>query len=72
MALSTSAWAHFASIGRRAQPSSLHVLPRSEQIDIAVDLKVVRPALPEIEFAEDLVKATPAVPPQLVEGVVFG
>ncbi len=42
----------------------------SEPRDIAVDLAVVPEPVPEIEFADDLAKAAPAVPPQLVEGVL--
>jgi len=42
----------------------------SGPVDIAVDLGVAPEPVPEIEFAEDLAKAAPAVPPQLVEGIL--
>src|SRR6516162_5064751 len=42
----------------------------SEQIDIAVDLGVAPPPLPEIVTARQLAKAAPMPPPQVVEGVL--
>jgi hypothetical protein len=42
----------------------------SEQIDIAVDLGVVPPPLPEIMSLRQLVEAAPATPPQIIEGVL--
>jgi hypothetical protein len=42
----------------------------SEQRDIAVDLGAVPEPIPEIEFLDDLARDAPAVPPELVEGVV--
>jgi len=42
----------------------------SEQIDIAVDLGVVPPPLPEIMSLRQLVEAATAAPPQIIEGVV--
>ena len=42
----------------------------SEQIDIAVDLGVVPPPLPEILNLRQLVETAPAAPPQIIEGVL--
>jgi hypothetical protein len=42
----------------------------SEQIDIAVDLGVVPPPLPEIMSLRQLVEAAPMPPPQIIEGVL--
>jgi RecA-family ATPase len=42
----------------------------SEQIDIAVDLGVVAPALPEILSVSQLVDAAPAPPPQIIDGIL--
>ena len=42
----------------------------SEQIDIAVDLGVVPPPLPEILSLRQLVEVAPAPPPQIIEGVL--
>ena len=42
----------------------------SEQIDIAVDLGVVPPPLPEILTLRQLVETAPAAPPQVIEGVL--
>src|SRR5436190_1675023 len=42
----------------------------SEQIDIAVDLGVVAPPLPEILSLRQLVEAAPSAPPQIIEGVL--
>ena len=42
----------------------------SEQIDIAVDLGVVPPPLPEIEFLREFVANVPEAPPQLIEGIL--
>jgi hypothetical protein len=42
----------------------------SEQIDIAVDLGVVPPPLPEIMSLRELVEAAPAAPAQIIEGVL--
>jgi hypothetical protein len=42
----------------------------SEQIDIAVDLGVVAPPLPEILNLRQLVEAAPAPPPQIIEGIL--
>jgi hypothetical protein len=42
----------------------------SEQIDIAVDLGVVPPALPEILTLRQLVETAPQAPPQIIEGVL--
>jgi hypothetical protein len=41
----------------------------SEQVDIAVDLGVVAPPLPEIMTLRQLVESAPALPPQIIEGV---
>lgn len=41
-----------------------------EQRDIAVDLGVVRPPIPEILTLRQLVEAAPAAPPQIIEGVL--
>ena len=40
-----------------------------DQIDIAVDLGVVAPALLEILNLRQLVETAPAAPPQIIEGV---
>lgn len=40
------------------------------QIDIAVDLGVVAPPLPEILSLRQLVETAPAPPPQIIEGVL--
>ena len=42
----------------------------NEQIDIAVDLGVVAPPLPEIMNLRQLVEAAPAPPPQIIEGIL--
>jgi hypothetical protein len=42
----------------------------SEQVDIAVDLGVVPPPLPEIEFLREFVANMPQPPPQVVEGIL--
>jgi hypothetical protein len=42
----------------------------SEQINIAVDLGVVTPPLPEILSLRQLVEAAPAPPPQIIEGIL--
>jgi hypothetical protein len=42
----------------------------SEQIDIAVDLGVIPPPLPEILTLRQLVELAPAAPPQIIEGVL--
>jgi hypothetical protein len=42
----------------------------SGQVDIAADLGVVPPPLPEIVTVRQLVESAPAVPPELVEGVL--
>jgi len=42
----------------------------SEQIDIAVDLGVVPPPLPEILNLRQLVESAPAAPPQIIEGLL--
>jgi len=42
----------------------------SEQVDPAVDLKVVPPPLPEILNLRQLVEGAPAPPPQIIEGVL--
>ena len=42
----------------------------SSPIDIAVDLGVVPPPLPEIEFLRDFVASVPEPPPQVIEGVL--
>jgi hypothetical protein len=42
----------------------------SEQIDIAVDLGVLPPPLPEILTVRQLVEVAPAPPPQIIEGVL--
>ena len=41
-----------------------------EQIDIAVDLGVVPPPLPELELLRDFVADLPEPPPQLIEGIL--
>jgi hypothetical protein len=42
----------------------------SEQVDIAVDLGVVPPPLPEIEFLREFAADLPAPPPQIIEWVL--
>jgi len=42
----------------------------SEQIDPAVDLGVVPPPLPEIEFLRDFAASVPAPPPQIIDGIL--
>ena len=42
----------------------------SEQKDIAEDLGVVPPALPEIESLRQFAENMPAPPPQIIEGVL--
>ena len=42
----------------------------SEQVDIAVDLGVLPPPLPEILTLRQLVETAPASPPQIIEGVL--
>ncbi len=42
----------------------------SEQVDIAVDLCVLPPPLPEIEFLRDFAANVPQPPPQIIEGVL--
>jgi hypothetical protein len=42
----------------------------SEQVDPAVDLRIIPPPLPEIEFLEDFATRAPAPPPELVEGIL--
>lgn len=42
----------------------------SEQVDIAVDLGVLPPPLPEIEFLRDFVASVPQAPPQVVDGIL--
>jgi hypothetical protein len=41
-----------------------------EQIDIAVDLGVVPPPLPDIEFLRDFAASVPTAPPQIIEGIL--
>ena len=41
-----------------------------EQVDIAVDLGVLPPPLPEIMNLRELVEVAPAPPPQIIEGVL--
>jgi hypothetical protein len=41
-----------------------------EQRDIAVDLGVVPPPLPEILTLRQLVETAPVAPPQIIEGVL--
>jgi hypothetical protein len=49
----------------------LHETPAmNQQIDIAVDLGVVAPRLPEIEFLREFVANVPDAPPQLIEGIL--
>jgi hypothetical protein len=43
---------------------------RSEQVDPAVDLSVLPPPLPDVEFLEDFVMNLPAPPVQVVEGIL--
>ena len=42
----------------------------SEQVDIAVDLGVLPPPLPEIEFLREFSASVPQPPPQVVEGIL--
>jgi RecA-family ATPase len=42
----------------------------SEQIDIAVDLGVVPPPLPEIEFLREFSETLTAPPPQIIDGIL--
>jgi hypothetical protein len=42
----------------------------SEQVDPAVDLAVLPPPLPEIEFLRDFAGNVPVPPPQIIEGVL--
>ena len=42
----------------------------AEQVDPAVDLGVVAPPLPEIEFLREFVANVPEPPPQLIEGIL--
>ena len=42
----------------------------SEQIDIAVDLGVVPPPLPDVEFLEDFAANLPETPTQIVDGML--
>src|SRR5215467_8544867 len=42
----------------------------SEQIDIAVDLGVIPPPLPEILTLRQLVEIAPVAPPQIIDGVL--
>jgi hypothetical protein len=42
----------------------------SEQVDPAVDLSVLPPPLPEVEFLEDFAANLPAPPAQVIEGVL--
>lgn len=42
----------------------------SEQVDIAVDLGVVPPPLPEIEFLGEFVASVPQTPPEIIEGIL--
>jgi hypothetical protein len=42
----------------------------SEQVDIAVDLCVLPPPLPDIEFIRDFVANVPQPPPQIVDGIL--
>jgi hypothetical protein len=42
----------------------------SEQVDIAVDLGVVPPPLPDISFFEDFAANPPQTPPQIIEGIL--
>lgn len=42
----------------------------SEQVDIAVDLGVVAPPLPEIEFLREFAASVPDPPPEIVEGIL--
>jgi len=42
----------------------------SDQVDIAVDLGVVPPPLPEILNLRQLVEAAPAPPPQIIDGIL--
>ena len=41
-----------------------------EQVDIAVDLGVLPPPLPEILTLRQLVETAPAAPPQIIEGIL--
>lgn len=42
----------------------------AEQVDIAVDLGVLPPPLPEILTLRQLVEVAPAPPPQIIEGIL--
>jgi hypothetical protein len=42
----------------------------SEQIDIAVDLGVVPPPWPEIEFLRQFSETLTAPPPQIIDGIL--
>ena len=42
----------------------------SEQVDIAVDLGVVPPPLPDVEFLEDFAANLPETPTQIVDGML--
>lgn len=42
----------------------------TDQLDIAVDLGVVPPLLPEIQFLRDFVANVPTPPPQLIDGIL--
>jgi RecA-family ATPase len=42
----------------------------SEQVDPAVDLGVLPPPLPEIEFLREFSASVPAAPPQIIEGIL--
>ncbi len=41
-----------------------------EQVDIAVDLGVTAPPLPEIVTIRQLVESAPVVPPQIIDGIL--
>jgi len=42
----------------------------SEQVDVAVDLGVLPPPLPEIEFLREFSASVPVPPPQVIEGIL--
>jgi len=42
----------------------------SEQVDIAVDLGVLPPPLPEIEFLREFSASVPVPPPQVIDGIL--
>src|SRR5512137_1071989 len=42
----------------------------NEQIDIAVDLGVLPPPLPEIEFLREFAASVSAPPPELIDGIL--